>query len=74
VIHGQDHVNDDDTYELEVTVTFAVPVPSSLPLDPHQMATHMRETWINEEKELLVVLTEGVFGDYDLQVRPVLIA
>ncbi len=72
--HGQDLVNDDDSYELEVTLTFAVPVTSTLVLDPHQMATHMRETWINEESQLQEVLAESVFGDYDLQVKPVLIS
>ena len=44
---------------------------STVLADPHQMATHMRETWINEESQLQDVLAESVFGDYDLQVRPV---
>jgi hypothetical protein len=67
-------LGENDDYELEVTLTFAVPVTSSLTADPHQMATHMRETWINEETQLQDVLAECVFGDYDLQVRPVFVA
>jgi hypothetical protein len=63
-------VNDDDTYELEVTVTFAVPVSSSLPLDPHEMATHMRETWLNGDPEFKNVLLDATDGDFDLQVKP----
>ncbi len=62
---------DPEDYELEVTLTFAVPVTSTLPYDPHEMATHMRETWANEESQLQDVLAASVFGDYDLQVRPV---
>jgi hypothetical protein len=63
--------SENDDYELEVTLTFAVPVSSTVLADPHQMATHMRETWINEDSQLQDVLAESVFGDYDLQVRPV---
>jgi hypothetical protein len=66
--------SENDDYELEVTLTFAVPVNSSVLADPHQMATHMRETWMSEETQLQDVLAESVFGDYDLQVRPVFIA
>lgn len=66
-------MNEDETFELEVTLTFAVPVTSSLPLGPHEMATHMRETWINEETVLQDVLLECVNQDFDLQVRPVMI-
>ena len=65
---------ENDEYELEVTLRFAVPVTSTSLADPHEMATHMRETWINEESQLQDVLTESVFGDYDLQVRPVFVA
>jgi hypothetical protein len=64
-------VNDEDTYELEVTLTFAVPVTSTLPYDPHEMATHMRETWMSEESQLQDVLAEVVWRDYDLTVKPV---
>lgn len=62
---------DNDGIELEVTLTFAVPVTSTLVKDPHEMATHMRETWMSEESQLQDVLAESVFGDYDLQVKPV---
>lgn len=74
LIHGQDSMSQSDGFELEVTLTFTVPVTSSLPLDPHQMATHMRETWINEESQLQEVLLESVFGDYDLEVKPTFVA
>lgn len=67
-------VRENDDYELEVTLTFAVPVSSSVLADPHEMATHMRETWMNEESQLQDVLMESVFGDYDLQVRPVFVS
>jgi hypothetical protein len=66
-------INPDDEYELEVTLTFAVPVSSTLPMDPHEMATHMRDTWMSDEGEFAKVLTEandGMYGDLDLQVRP----
>lgn len=60
-----------DDYELEVTVTFAVPVTSTLPYGPHEMATHMREQWISEEADLQDVVRDYVKGEFDLQVKPV---
>lgn len=62
---------DDEEYELEVTMRFAVPVTSSLDLDPVEMATRMREKWINDEGLLKDVLDDAVDEDYDLTVRPV---
>ncbi len=59
-----------EDYELDVTFTFTVPVTSSLPLDPHEMATHMRETWMSDDAAFTTVLTEAVESEYDLQVMP----
>ena len=70
LIHGKSAVNEDDPFELEVTLTFAVPVNSTLVLDPHEMATHVRETWMNEDANFQNVLIDAVNGDYDLQVKP----
>jgi hypothetical protein len=67
-------MNPEDEYELEVTMTFAVPVTSTLPMDPHEMATHMRDTWSTDDDALKRVLedaADGVNGDIDLQVKPV---
>ncbi len=63
---------DDVETLLEVTVRFTAPITSALDLDPHQMATHMRETWINDDLAFATVLGEMVQnGDYDLEVKPV---
>lgn len=63
-------MNDDDTFELEVTMTFAVPVPCTHDLDPHQMATHLREQLLAEEAQLKTLLIDAVDDDFDLRVRP----
>jgi hemerythrin superfamily protein len=57
-------------YELEVTLRFSVAVTSTLTYDPTEMAMHMRDRWADDEKELEGVVTEGLWGEYDLQVRP----
>lgn len=59
-----------DEYELEVTMRFNVPVTSSQPLDPIEMATHMRERWINNDEELVAALDEAASGEFDLEVKP----
>lgn len=61
----------EDDYDMEVTVRFAVPVTSRLDLDPHQMATHMRERWIEEPSTFVDVIADALSDDFDLQVRPV---
>jgi hypothetical protein len=66
-------IGPDDDYELEVTLRFCVPVSSTLPIDPHEMAGRLRETWISEETQLQDALLECVNGDFDLQVRPVFV-
>lgn len=71
LIHGQPGMNHDGDYELEVTMTFPVPVTSTLPLDPVEMATHMREVWLSEDTVLADLLIEAAGDDFDLQVRPV---
>jgi hypothetical protein len=68
-------VSSDDEYELEVTLTFSVPVTSTLAMGPHEMATHYRETWLSEDPDQLKnVLIDVVDDDYDLQVKPVFVA
>ncbi len=62
---------DDDVVELEVTVSFMAPITSSLDLDPVQMATHMREVWIEEPIKLEKVIQDALTEDYDLAVKPV---
>jgi hypothetical protein len=65
----------DDDYWLEVTVRFVAPVSSTLDLDPHQMATHMRDIWSTDDPplfgRLLADADDGMFGDVDIEVRPV---
>lgn len=62
---------DEGTVELEVTFSFLAPITSSLDLDPVQMATHMREHWIEEPGRLERVLQDALTEDFDLAVRPV---
>lgn len=72
--HKDTAMNETDSYELEVTLTFPVPVTSTLPLDPHEMATHVRERWINEDLELAQVVARAIDEEsFDLQVRPAFI-
>lgn len=65
----------DDGYWLEVTVRFVVPLSSTLDLDPHQMATHMRDIWTTDDPpvfaSVLADANDGMFGDVDIEVRPV---
>lgn len=72
--HKQDFMSgdpyDDGSLELEVTVSFMAPITSSLELDPVQMATHMRELWIDEPTKLEKVVQEALNDDFDLNVRP----
>ena len=68
---GMNDPYDDTTLEMEVTVSFMAPITSSLDLDPVQMATHMREMWIDEPTKLEKVVQEALNEDFDLSVRPV---
>jgi hypothetical protein len=74
--HGKNAVNDDDPFELEVTLTFAVPVSSSLVLaDPHEAWPRTcARRWMTEESQACrtscIDAVNGDYGDYDLQVRP----
>ncbi len=61
----------DDDYVLEVTFTFEVPVTSTLVKDPHEMAVHMQESWMNDDAQMREVLNEAVETEYDLAVKPV---
>jgi hypothetical protein len=72
VSSGRSDTEEPETYELDVTLTFAVPVTSSLDLDPHQMATHMLETWSNDPTLLLEVVKDAMYEDFDLKVAPAL--
>lgn len=62
---------DEGVVEMEVTVSFMAPVTSSLDRDPSQMATYMRETWIEEPGALGKVITDALDDDYDVSVKPV---
>lgn len=62
---------EDLDYRLEVTVVFDVPVTSTLPLDPFEMATRMRETWMDDDIEFTKLLADVPDLDYDLRVVPV---
>jgi hypothetical protein len=64
-------VSPNDEYELEVTVTFAVPVTSSLALEPQQMAAHMRVLWMSDDIAFAHLMNELAVFDYEVQVRPV---
>lgn len=68
---GMNSEYDDGTVEMEVTLSFLAPVTSSLDLDPAQMATHMREQWIEEPTKFERILQEALNEDYDLSVRPI---
>lgn len=61
----------EDGMALEVTYTFTVPVLSTLPMEPTEMASHMREEWMNDDSALLGLLSESVDSDFDMKVQPV---
>ncbi len=60
----------DEDLELEVTLTFPVPINSTLGYEPREMATHMRDRWVEDPEELLEVVANGISDEYLLQVKP----
>lgn len=62
---------DDDNFEMEVTLRFAVPVAYTAADDPHRQAQVMRERWVEEPDQLVKFIGEALADDFDLTVVPV---
>jgi hypothetical protein len=62
---------DDDNFEMEVTLRFAVPVAYTSADDPHRQAQVMREGWVEEPDQLVTFIAEALADDFDLTVVPV---
>lgn len=60
---------DDERQELQVTISFPVPIFSDPTMGIREHATAMRDRWIEDPGELLELIRD-VGDDYDLQVKP----
>jgi hypothetical protein len=61
----------EDDLELEVTLTFQVPVSNTFDLGPREAATHARDQWVDSPEELTSVVARALgTDDYTLQVKP----
>ncbi len=64
--------DDPDNYDIEVTLRFPIPRMWDYDADPHEVSTHLRETWLDDPVQFRKVLTEAAESeDFDLVVRPV---
>ncbi len=59
----------DETTELLVTLSFPVPV-TRVDGGARELATQLRERWLEEPEQLSAVLDVALGDEYDLQVQP----
>lgn len=61
----------DTPYEVEVTLTFSTLAPPNSLAEPNELATLMRERWIEEPNTLVTVVIDAILDhDYHLKVLP----
>jgi hypothetical protein len=70
LLHGQGLrvMDDDDVTEMRVTVTFPVTVNTSDDVGPRELATQLRDRWVDEPETLRPIIDQALVDEYDFTV------